>query len=120
MLESVFHSKAQDLISSSRTDEMKMISLFFRPPVIVISKISSTISSVSLHPVYLRSHSYPFQYSYSENSLHRGAWWATEQEVSKESDRPKQQQKDATVYVAVILIDCLLVIKLTTDTYTYI
>ena len=30
--------KAQGLISSPRTDEMKMISLFFRPPVVVIPK----------------------------------------------------------------------------------
>ena len=36
---------------------MKMTSLFFRPPVVVISKIWSTTSSVSLHPACLRSHS---------------------------------------------------------------
>ena len=49
--------KAQGLISSSKTDEMKMTFLFFRPPVVVISKIWSITSSVSPYPACLGSHS---------------------------------------------------------------
>ena len=71
--------KAQGLISSSRTDEMKMTSLFFRLLVVVISKIWFTISSVSLHPVCLSLYMinglyyveiYSFNTQFDENWYH--------------------------------------------------
>ena len=34
----------------------------------------------------MATHSQPTQYSYLENPLNRGAWWATVHKVGKESD----------------------------------
>ena len=54
------------MISSSRTDEMKMTSFFFfRLLVVVISKIWFTISSVCLHPTINGSNYYVEIYSFN-------------------------------------------------------
>ena len=39
----------------------------------------------------------PFQYSFQENSMYRGAWWATVHRVTKESDMTKDLSKAENV-----------------------
>ena len=40
----------------------------------------------------------PLQYSFLENSVDRGAWWATAYQVTKESDAAEQACTYHTIY----------------------
>ena len=51
-------------------------------------------------------HGNPLQYSFLENPMDRGAWWATVRRVTKSQTRLKQLNMHAHVFILGVLMTC--------------